>query len=118
MSDTPQQVEDARTFRVTHPFHPLYGETLDLITVRHNWGVVTQVYFHDVDGRLRGVPIAWTSLFPEDPVVTFGGGRVSLRLTNLQELARFVDQLREADAQGAGAVRQPKSNQDRTGGVK
>jgi hypothetical protein len=66
-----------------------------VVTVRHNWGVLSQVYYHAVDGRLRGIPLAWTSLFPEDPVVTFGTGRVPFRLTDLMELARLVDQLRE-----------------------
>jgi len=91
VSPTPLRLDDAETFRVTHPFHPLSGKTLRVVTVRRNWGVPSQVYYHDEDGRLRGVPVAWTSLFPEDPVVTFGAGRAPFRLADLLELARLVE---------------------------
>ena len=35
-----------RSFKVTHPFHPLLGKKYDLVTYRHNWGE-NRVYFHD-----------------------------------------------------------------------
>ena len=88
---------------------------MPVVTVRQNWGVTSVVYYHDKAGRLRGVPLAWTSLFPEDPVVTFGCGRAALRLDNLLELARLVESLRAA----ATAADQPQPAPVTTpGGVK
>jgi hypothetical protein len=92
--NTPLSNTEARTFRVTHPFHPLSGKTLDLVAVRHNWGV-DQVYYHDDAGRLRILPITWTSLVAEDPTVGLGAGRSPFKLADLLELARLLGQLQE-----------------------
>ncbi len=46
---------------------------------------------------MRLIPIAWTSLNPEDPAVVFGNGRAPFRLQDLLELARLIDALRGAD---------------------
>ncbi len=45
-SNTPQSNYHIRSFKVTHPFHPLLGKKYDLVTYRHNWGE-NRVYFHD-----------------------------------------------------------------------
>jgi hypothetical protein len=39
-----------QTFRVTHPFHPLLGRELRLVTFRQNWGE-KRAYFYDDSGR-------------------------------------------------------------------
>jgi hypothetical protein len=64
--------------------------------MRPNWGA-DQAYYRDRRGRLRLIPIAWTSLNPEDPVVLFGQGRAPFRLTDLLEVARLLDGLRDSD---------------------
>jgi hypothetical protein len=46
---------------VTHPFHPLCGRELSLVTYRHNWRE-RRVYFHDEQGRLTSLPVSWTVL--------------------------------------------------------
>lgn len=62
--------------------------------MRHNWGV-DQVYYHDDAGRLRILPITWTSLNAEDPAVTLGAGRAPFKLADLLELARLLEHLQE-----------------------
>jgi hypothetical protein len=46
---------------------------------------------------LRLIPIAWTSLNPEDPAVLFGNGRAPFRLQDLLELARLIATLHGTD---------------------
>jgi hypothetical protein len=79
---------------VTHPFHPLCGRELELVTYRQNWGE-DRVYFHDDQGRLKSLPAAWTSIGPEDPFVVVSNGRAAFRTADLVELAALVDRLRE-----------------------
>jgi hypothetical protein len=37
LSNTPDASAERRRFRVTHPFHPLFGRQYDLIDYRHFW---------------------------------------------------------------------------------
>src|SRR5213076_344541 len=83
-----------RTFRVTHPFHPLLGREFTLVTYRHNWGE-NRVYFHDDEGRLVSLPAAWTSVFSPDPFVVISAGRSAFRVPDLLELAQLLAKLQE-----------------------
>jgi hypothetical protein len=74
-------------FRITHPFHPYAGDEFELVVWRHNWSE-ERVYFEDVSGRLRSVPVGWTDLRADDPVVVVGGGRSHFRVEDLLELTR------------------------------
>ena len=83
-----------RTFRVTHPFHPLCGREFTLVTYRHNWGE-NRVYFYNDEGRLVSLPASWTSVFPPDPLVVLAAGRSAFRVTDLLELAQLLNRLRQ-----------------------
>lgn len=63
---------------------------------RHNWGI-DQVYYQDDAGRLRTLPISWTSLSPQDPALVIGQGRSPFRLADLLELSRCLERLRQPD---------------------
>ncbi len=90
LSTTPNGVDGDVVFTVTHPFHPLAGQTFALIAQRLAWGE-PRVFFHDsVTGRLRSLPTAWTNLAPPDPFVVLAAGRAMLRLTDLQALAHLL----------------------------
>jgi hypothetical protein len=80
-------------FRVTHPFHPLAGRALPVVTVRCNWGE-DRVYFRDDQGQLGCIPASWTDLVPPDPVVGISSGRCAFRLQDLLELVRLVESLK------------------------
>jgi hypothetical protein len=94
-SDTPLSNIEGRTFHITHPFHPLFGKALELVTLRHNWGSA-QVYYHDEAGRLRQLPLTWTSMSAEDPVVVTGAGHSPFKLADLLELAHYLAQFQAA----------------------
>jgi hypothetical protein len=76
-------------FQITHPFHPQVGREFTIITYRQNWGE-DRVYFYDDDRRLTSLPIQWTSLFAEDPLVTLANGESLFRVPDLLELVQHV----------------------------
>ena len=80
-----------QVFTVTHPFHPLRGQTYELLAVRNNWGG-DRVSYVDTRGRLRTLPVEWTDAHMPDPVVTVGAGRALFRADLLRELRRLVDE--------------------------
>jgi len=66
------------------------------VAVRHNWGI-DQVYYQDAAGRLRTIPITWTSLSAEDPATVVAAGRAPFKLADLLELWRLLEQLRHPE---------------------
>ena len=89
MSIAPDGNDAAGVFRIVHPFHPLYGQQLLLVTIRHNWGE-DMLYCRDPKGTLVSVPARWTDRIAADPVVTVSAGRSPFRLEDLLELTRLV----------------------------
>ena len=79
--------------RVTHPFHPLFGQVLDVVVHRHTWGE-DRVYYRDGHGLLTSLPAGWTSLVPEDVFVAVAAGRSRFRVPDLVDLAAVVRRLR------------------------
>lgn len=79
--------------RITHPFHPDYGQELDLVGRRPHWGE-DRVFYRLADGSVSSLPARWTSLVPEDPVVVLTRGRAPFRVDDLIELARLVSRWR------------------------
>lgn len=73
-----------------------------MVTCRHAWGE-DRVYYHDVEGRLRSLPAAWTSLFVPDPFVAVAAGRSAFRLEDLRGLRRLLDGLSEEGGPVAGS---------------
>ncbi|WP_190242170.1 DUF5372 family protein [Bradyrhizobium algeriense] len=83
----------AQVFTVTHPFHPLRGQTFELLAVRNNWGG-DRVLYAGPEGRLRTLPVEWTDVIEPDLVVTVGAGRAFFRTDRLRELRKLVDECR------------------------
>lgn len=80
-----------QVFRITHPFHPLFGQEFELLDRRQTWGE-ERVYGEDAQGRLKAFPLAWTSEAAVDPVLAIGAGRAYFRVSDLLELARLLRQ--------------------------
>jgi Family of unknown function (DUF5372) len=89
LSNTPDAAAERRRFRVTHPFHPLFGREYDLIDYRHFWGEDRVVYV-DETGEARSLPALWTSAVAEDPAVVLSAGRSHFRVSDLLELVSLV----------------------------
>ena len=93
---------ERRTFRVTHPFHPLFGrefEPVETITVAG----VGWVYYTADDGALRTMRQAWTSFAAEDPFVRVAAGRSAFRISDLLALVALLDSLDGDSRTGRGA---------------
>ena len=90
--------------RVTHRFHPLFGQDFEFVAHRQNWGE-DRVHLHDVDGVLFLLPAGWTDVAPADPSVVIADGRCPFTVGGLLALADLADRLRSLAASG-GAVRQ------------
>ena len=80
-----------QVFTVTHPFHPLKGQTFEVLAVRNNWGG-DRVSYLDATGRLRTLPVEWTDARMPDPVVTIAAGRAFFRADLLRQLRRLIDE--------------------------
>ncbi|MBW6487312.1 MAG: Y4bD/Y4pK family protein [Syntrophobacterales bacterium] len=88
-SNAPLCKDEAETFQITHPFHPLHGKTYLLLTYRHTWGE-DRVYYHDEAGKLCQVPAGWTDIRGHDPFVAVSAGRSPFRVSDLLELCRLL----------------------------
>lgn len=53
-----------------------------------------QVFFEGDKGRVSLIPLEWTSLAAEDPLVVLTAGRAWFRVGELLELARLVENLK------------------------
>jgi hypothetical protein len=78
--------------RITHPFHPLFGEEFEFVYTRLNWGEERVNYF-DRNGSIASIPARWTSVIEPDPFVVASGGRSYFCLNDLLELSRLVRKL-------------------------
>ena len=90
--------------RVTHRFHPVFGQDFEFVAHRQNWGE-DRVHLHDEDGVLFSLPAGWTVVAAADLFVVIADGRCPFTAGGLLELADLVDRLRSLAASG-GAVRQ------------
>ena len=79
--------------RITHRFHPQFGQALDFVERRHRWGE-DRVFYRDRHGHLASLPSGWTSVEAEDPFVVAAAGRSWFRVVDLIELAALVARLR------------------------
>jgi len=57
------------------------------------WGK-RRVYYHDVAGQVRALPVDWTDLSAEEPVRNGTEGRSVFRAAELLELVRLLERLR------------------------
>ena len=93
MSLTAPTVVDApQTFLVTHPFHPLHGQHIELVGVRHNFDGLT-LFFLDANGNKRSIPASHTNVQSPDPLTTFAAGRAFFRAIDLVEMAKLIQDL-------------------------
>lgn len=84
-------IDERRSFRITHPFHPLRGKTFKLIERRTTWGE-DRVYFRDEKGEFRRMPTAWTSVSARNVFETISAGRSHFRVEDLLQLVALIAQ--------------------------
>ncbi len=92
MSNAPDADREQRSFRVTHPFHPLFGREFELVHCRQCWGE-ERVFYLDEGEELRSLPVRWTSAVTTDPLVVISAGRSMYRVADLLELAKLAREI-------------------------
>ena len=90
-ANAPEGGAAAPCFRVTHPFHPLFGQSLEVAAQAREWGE-ERVYYRDRNGRMRFLPVRWTSVAVTDPFVLLAADRAYFRL---EDLIRLHDRIKE-----------------------
>jgi hypothetical protein len=91
-STTSDRTHSPQLFHIIHPFHPLYGETFELVQIRSNWGE-ERAYYVDAHEQLKTLPLGWTSLAAPDPFVTMAAGRAAFRLVDLLALVHLIREI-------------------------
>ena len=81
--------------RVTHPFHPLFGQAIDFVERRIQWGD-DLLFYRDRLGCVTALPTRWTSVEDEDPFLVVSAGRSHFRVADLIDLAALITELQPA----------------------
>jgi hypothetical protein len=90
LSTTPDHTNGEQSFTITHPFHPLCGQTFLLLSQRVAWGE-ERVFFSDAHThQIRSLPLSWTDLALPDPFLVVAAGKAVLRFSDLQQLTEFL----------------------------
>ena len=92
-STTPHGESAERYFRITHPFHPLFGQEFELLEYRNNWGE-DRVYYFDAKGQMQAILANCTNAAGVDPFVEIAAGRSFFRAEDLIRLAELLERLR------------------------
>lgn len=86
--------------RVSHPFHPLFGQELEFVKRRRNWRQ-DRVYVYDRGGELVSLPAEWTDVVAPDAFVVVAAGRSPFHVAGLLELSELVARLSRQRGSGA-----------------
>jgi hypothetical protein len=81
--------------RVTHPFHPLFGQEIDCVERRIGWGD-DLLFYRDGLGYVTALPTRWTSVEIEDPFLVVSEGRSWFRVTDLIDLASLIAEIQSS----------------------
>jgi len=90
MSTAPDGNDQVQYCTITHPFHPLCGQKIQIVSLKQGWGE-DRVFYRQEDGRLISIPACWTSIYEPNPFNTISKGRSVFRFQELLELVRLID---------------------------
>lgn len=79
--------------RITHPFHPLAGQTLRRVGERRNMAGRRVLVLDDADTPWA-VPVEWTDVTTQDPENEMSAGRAVFLVENLVALAALMGPMR------------------------
>ncbi|MBC8461405.1 MAG: hypothetical protein H8D67_25810 [Deltaproteobacteria bacterium] len=93
----PQQHFQNKTFRITHPFHPLHNKKFEIYSIKKPHGE-SRVYFYNMKSRMVSVPLRWTDIGPPDPFVKIAAGRSFFRADDLIRLYNLIQNIKQAQS--------------------
>jgi uncharacterized protein DUF5372 len=80
------------TVRITHPFHPLTGQSFELVSRSQHWGD-ERVIYRAADGRLPSIAVTLTDFAPPDAFCRVAAGRAAFRMIDLLALSVLLEQI-------------------------
>ena len=86
---TPNIKNERRTFVITHPLHPLYGQEFELVDY-HSGSKISKVFFPDGNGHRKLVPAEWTDIVTVDPYLEISKGCSIFRYEDLVQLSSLI----------------------------
>ncbi len=78
---------------ITHPFHPLFGQTIECVDRKSSWGD-DRVFYRSHHGHLASLPTGWTRIGPRDPFIVLSNGRSRFRVDDLMKLISLMEEIR------------------------
>jgi len=82
----------ALTVSITHPFHPLRGQTFDVVSRNPHWGE-DRVIYRAADGTLPTIAIGMTDMAPLDRFRDIAAGRAAFLMVDLHRLVDVPDRI-------------------------
>jgi hypothetical protein len=80
------------TVRITHPFHPLKGQSFEMISRSPHWGE-DRVIYRAADGTLPTIAAAMTDMEQPDAFRRVAAGRAAFRTADLLALLTLLDRI-------------------------
>ncbi|MFC1781657.1 DUF5372 family protein [Planctomycetota bacterium] len=90
ISTAPGKTDQEQYCTVTHPFHPLYGKKILIVSLKQTWGE-DRVFYRQGDGRITSIPACWTSIYEPRPFNVISKDRSVFRFQELLELTRLIE---------------------------
>ena len=91
--DAPYSYGGIHKFRVTHLFHPLYGQEFEIIKYKRIQGS-DRVFFYQKDGSIGSLPLAWCDLRSPDPYLDIEGKHSPFRVEDLLKLSDIIKEVK------------------------
>ena len=88
-------MDGSERFAVTHPFHPLTGQKLELVGYAHTWGEHRVFFRKSGEERVYSIPAPWTDVEGDDPFVVMSAGGAHFRVEDLLALASVLGRCKE-----------------------
>jgi hypothetical protein len=79
------------TVRITHPFHPLCGQSFEVVSRSPHWGE-DRVIYRASNGTLPTIAAAFTDAEPPDVFRRVAAGRAAFRTADLIALGALFQQ--------------------------
>jgi hypothetical protein len=88
------------TIVITHPFHPLRGQSFDAVSFGcSHWGE-ERVIYRGADGTLPTIAVSMTDAEPPDAFRQIAAGRAAFRMVDLLKLRALLDRIDEQLPEG------------------
>ena len=91
-------VNNGRSFRIVHPFHPFFDKHFEIVNCFNKFGTVWIKYL-DANERFDTILASWTDIMPLDSFMELSKGRAFFRTCDLLELVELIKNINLSDVE-------------------